>query len=1718
MIQTQPITANSSNSTAVQVALRVRPLTSSDRSQPRFSHSTNSDVIKAYDKSVAIVPHQKTFQFDHVFDANSTQDQVFKSVASNFVDRFIDGYNVTILAYGQTSSGKTYTMGTAMDEQSGSNPEQEGIIPRAMSALFHRLQDIQKESSPPITPTNTKRASVLATFPPTSGLRAPKKSASNVKLRPVSMITPPRRGSNATIPITTTIPSGNDKTTRYSVHVSFIEIYNEELIDLLNPAPPHERTPVTIREDTKGHIIWTGLKEVPVSNTEDVLRYLQLGTENRATGSTDMNAKSSRSHAIFSVTLKQEKWVSSPSASNKPVPTKSITTRHSTLNVKALIGQMEKQAGSVTPPADDEQGDWMVVNSKFHFVDLAGSERLKRTAAEGDRRKEGININAGLLALGNVISALSDPSKKSTHVPYRDSKLTRLLQDSLGGNSTTLMIACISPAEINLTETINTIKYAYRARNIRNKTERNETEEWMTSDNLDHLRTIISKLKAEVKSLKSIQRNTPSPLSSSTTKSMMFANGIVSPSSSLSDNDHPHPSTCPSMSATTTITIPESATSLEMFEAQTPLHSNDIAVMVSDLHRQIEELQNEVTVTRERNQLVERELVQKTDIGGPAFQHLVEPVIEEYEKSISGLESQLAMARAALSHSDQALTEQQEKIDVYQQIQTTEIKSLQELKDHLHIALEREKNSEVYCLELESQLEKSVHDGQRDQQVLSELREKIIKFKDMDDHTEQYISDLETRLSKAENERVLLTERITQLAERSNEETRELHTIKSVPDVVDQEKESLLKKELLQCQTKCEELDKELQTLKEKLEKRAQSNQSIDIQTATQIAQLVAEKETQVSVLDSQLQQIENMKLEHSQLRDSHEQQVNELQSNLDEFKLQCTTYQTRLQDQQGQCDLLQEKMDLLVDSSESNQQELEKVQFDYNQLKQCMSQQEESTQNSLQQSMDQLQKFELDLNALRLVEEKQDAIIEGLELKLEEMDHLVSSLRTQLDDRNQMIEHLEADNTMKSELAADMKKQLDGVLKDVCGMGVERKNLEKVMSFMEGTLRLQDAKSDKSMETLEDIKHHYKVREEEIEEKRRTVNLLSAEKEQLSQSLEQISQRASQGDVMMKNLVSELSQARLSLSEQYDLVNQLKEEQRVSNIELEKVQLLETRVQQLDKEVQDHQLTGIEKQKELTQIEELVQIQLLQNERLVKTIEELENGIKQEQSLASAKDSIGMITELENKLVLLQESKKREDDLWTAQMESAEEELFMSRKENQAFKLKIESLEESISAIQNQVSGQKLGLDDYQDVPTTYENEVIELDEQDDSSSTSSQQGLIEKILQLQEDNTQLLKHNDNLESQLVLQRGQLTLETKNLELELMKLTAANDRLEKEMEQVIPRNNGSNFISRNRDSMQFTSPPQTPRVASPPPPHPTASSSTGSIIHYKLQRDISTSSIAKLSKSGSYRSVSTILQDNHLSNIDDDNMKRLSSISMKSDVLGGRPSSSFRTSRTVMNSSSLPPPTAPPSNPLPPIPTPLPPLPNSPSPPSIHGSSIDSEPGSPTIPPTTTKNASSQSSLHRCDSTASTSFSDIMNATSASNFTSDQYDKLIRSLQRKAQFAENDVRAHQEVITKLESQLTKSECSVRDIRKQLDLLSREKQAYNLEIQNLRSQVTQIQSQHQNTSEESVHERKALEDQLEEQKALKEKAEKARRILENRMDEIMNKKSKFMCF
>ena len=219
-------------------------------------------------------------------------------------------------------------------------------------------------------------------------------------------------------------------------------------------------------KEKSGSIFIQGLKEETVNSKEECIELLNKGISHRTTSSTLMNEGSSRSHAIFTIAIEQRivKEIDVPE------------------------GETDLKAG--LPAQQEEQ-----ITAKFHFVDLAGSERIKRTGAVGQLMKEGISINKGLLCLGNVISALTDDSKKDKHIPYRDSKLTRILQDSLGGNSRTTMIACVSPAETNYEESLNSIKYASRARNIKNKAVVNRDPNSLL---IDSLRGQISKLQGEI--------------------------------------------------------------------------------------------------------------------------------------------------------------------------------------------------------------------------------------------------------------------------------------------------------------------------------------------------------------------------------------------------------------------------------------------------------------------------------------------------------------------------------------------------------------------------------------------------------------------------------------------------------------------------------------------------------------------------------------------------------------------------------------------------------------------------------------------------------------------------------------------------------------------------------------------------------------------------------------------------------------------------------------------------------------------------------------------------------------------------------------------------------------------------------------------------------------------------------------------------------------------
>ncbi|XP_077862276.1 kinesin-like protein KIF27 [Saccoglossus kowalevskii] len=232
----------------------------------------------------------------------------------------------------------------------------------------------------------------------------------------------------------------------FTIRVSYIEIYKEELKDLLDIETNSKD--LAIREDDKGNTVLVGIKEVECDSVDEVMNCLDTGSANRHTGTTNMNEHSSRSHSVFTVMIEQ-RWQGSTSC----VPPKTE----------------EEEIEDVDTDSEEENTTTThFMSAKFHFVDLAGSERAHRTGNIGERFKESIHINSGLLALGNVISALGDTKKKISHIPYRDSKITRILKDSLGGNANTVMIACISPSTVSFDETLNALKYANRARNIKN--------------------------------------------------------------------------------------------------------------------------------------------------------------------------------------------------------------------------------------------------------------------------------------------------------------------------------------------------------------------------------------------------------------------------------------------------------------------------------------------------------------------------------------------------------------------------------------------------------------------------------------------------------------------------------------------------------------------------------------------------------------------------------------------------------------------------------------------------------------------------------------------------------------------------------------------------------------------------------------------------------------------------------------------------------------------------------------------------------------------------------------------------------------------------------------------------------------------------------------------------------------------------------------------------
>ncbi|XP_047574077.1 centromere-associated protein E isoform X4 [Lutra lutra] len=326
---------------AVAVCVRVRPLNNREEAlggDTQVYWKTDNNAIYQVDGS-------KSFNFDRVFHSNETTKNVYEEIAVPIIDSAIQGYNGTIFAYGQTASGKTYTMMGSEDYL--------GVIPRAIHDIFQKIKK----------------------FP--------------------------------------------DR--EFLLRVSYMEIYNETITDLL--CDTQKMKPLIIREDFNRNVYVADLTEEVVYTSEMALKWITKGEKNRHYGITKMNQRSSRSHTIF----------------------------------RMILESREK--------GEPSNCDGSVKVSHLNLVDLAGSERAAQTGAEGVRLKEGCNINRSLFILGQVIKKLSD-GQVGGFINYRDSKLTRILQNSLGGNAKTRIICTITP--VSFDETLSTLQFASTAKYMKN--------------------------------------------------------------------------------------------------------------------------------------------------------------------------------------------------------------------------------------------------------------------------------------------------------------------------------------------------------------------------------------------------------------------------------------------------------------------------------------------------------------------------------------------------------------------------------------------------------------------------------------------------------------------------------------------------------------------------------------------------------------------------------------------------------------------------------------------------------------------------------------------------------------------------------------------------------------------------------------------------------------------------------------------------------------------------------------------------------------------------------------------------------------------------------------------------------------------------------------------------------------------------------------------------
>lgn len=456
----------------VKVIVRVRPPISEDLNNPLLGpYEECVSTAKTRVRLCRPTYDEREFSFDSVLPPRADQSSMYHVVAKGIVEDVLKGYNGTVIAYGQTGTGKTYTIfGPSAEWESSA-----ALLPSSgpSSSSSDSVELASGELLPLPSPSGSPQsASADDGFPQMVRNRA---FARGRPLRPRHSASKGRKG---TTPEDGVIPRAvaqifehieqHSKDTQFVVTMSFLQIYMENIMDLLDVS----KTNLSIREDPKNGIFVESLTQVVVHSLEDVLSLVADGARNRAMTCTNMNKISSRSHVILILTVEQKAINFEEGEESDHLKKEGGEGVEGEDEEEKETKKKKKGAKEEEEEEEGEAADGLVKRGVLTIVDLAGSERVAKSLSEGQRLEEAKRINKSLSALGNCVAALTSTSM--SYVPFRDSKLTRLLTDSLGGNSKTSLCATIGPASFHYEETHSTLLFATRAMAVKNHAVVNE--------------------------------------------------------------------------------------------------------------------------------------------------------------------------------------------------------------------------------------------------------------------------------------------------------------------------------------------------------------------------------------------------------------------------------------------------------------------------------------------------------------------------------------------------------------------------------------------------------------------------------------------------------------------------------------------------------------------------------------------------------------------------------------------------------------------------------------------------------------------------------------------------------------------------------------------------------------------------------------------------------------------------------------------------------------------------------------------------------------------------------------------------------------------------------------------------------------------------------------------------------------------------------------------